>query len=97
MKKKDSCKIHIKRRFKKRFGLDINRFDIQELTKNILNGDNVLYEDKQTNRVTAYTLIFKKKRCVVVFDRMRKVPITVLTPKMYEEGRVDENDEEDIE
>lgn len=90
MTKTEACRIHIKRRFKERFGLDINRHDIRDLVDDIQKGNNILYAKRLTSRVTAFNMNFKNTRCVVLYDKNRKVPVTVLTPDM--EVREDESD-----
>ena len=82
MNKTEACKVHIKRRFKERFGIDINRHDIRELVSNIQSGDNIIREQRLTNRVTAFDMNFKNNHCVVIYDKIRKVPVTVLTADM---------------
>jgi len=82
MNKTEACKIHIKKRFKERFGIDINRHDMRELVSNIQSGDNVIKEKKLTNRITAIDMNFKNNHCVVLYDRVRHVPVTVFTPSM---------------
>jgi hypothetical protein len=82
MTKTQSSKIHFKKRFKERFGIEINRNDIRELVSNIKEGSNVIKSDILSLRVTAYTMIFKRKRCVILYDKIRKVPVTALTMDM---------------
>lgn len=82
MNKAEACRIHIKRRFKERFNIDVNRHDLSVLSKDIQNEDNVVRKQKLTNRITAFDMIFKGKRCVVIYDVWRKVPVTVLTKEM---------------
>ena len=90
MTKTEACRVHIKKRFKERFGIDINRHDIRDLVSDIQNGDNVLSSRRLTRRVTVFNMIFKRCRCTVLYDKDRKVPVTVLTPDM--EVREDESD-----
>ena len=82
MDKTKACRVHFKKRFKERFGIDINHRDLVDLTTDIQNWDNVLGEQKLTNRVTAFDMNFKGNRCIVIFDTIRKVPVTVLTTLM---------------
>jgi len=82
MDKTKACRAHIKKRFKERFGLDVNHGDLVQLSTNIQNGDNVIRERKLTNRVSAFDMNFKSKRCVVIYDTSRRVPVTVLTTDM---------------
>ena len=88
MDKTKACRAHIKKRFRERFGIEINRHDIMELVTNIQNGDNVIRSRKMTNRVTAFDMNFKSNRCVVIYDKIRKVPVTVFTTDMdiYQDG-----------
>lgn len=82
MNKTQACRIHIKKRFKERFGLDINRHDIRALVTDIQEGNNIIEARRLTNRVTVFDMNFMNKRCVVLYDKTRKVPVTVLTPDM---------------
>ena len=72
---------HFKKRMLERFGLTINRNDIREITNWILNGDNVLSEEKKSSRVTKYRVIFKQNDCFVLFDHVRNVPMTTYSAK----------------
>lgn len=82
MTKTQASKIHFKNRFKERFGVQINRNDIRELVSDIKEGANIIKSDRLSLRVTAHTMIFKRKRCVILYDKVRKVPVTALTIDM---------------
>ena len=79
------CRKHFKKRVKERLGLSINRFDIKQLCENIKKRIDVISWREQSNRVICYNMIFLTKRCIIVFDDIRKTPITVLTMSMWNE------------
>jgi hypothetical protein len=79
--KKVNERLHFKSRFKERFGVEINRHDIRELVNNIRSGDNVTLVERQSARVSIYRTRLKGHRCIVVYDRNRKSPVTCWAPK----------------
>jgi len=79
--KAQCSKIHFKESFKERFGITINRHDIRQLVEDI-SRRRVRKTEQLSNRVFAHTMTFKGKECVVLFDRMRQVPVTALTTDM---------------
>lgn len=84
--KKQASKIHFKKAVQDRLNADINRHDIRELVKDINEHNNVLKTERLSNRVNAVTMNFLGTKCVILFDRIRNVPITVLTMDMSYES-----------
>lgn len=85
--KKFSERQHFKKRLKERFDITVNRHDLKDLVSNILSGTNVTKLMKQSNRIATFRTRIKDKSVIVVFDKIRKAPVTCLTQKMFEEGK----------
>jgi DNA replicative helicase MCM subunit Mcm2 (Cdc46/Mcm family) len=87
--KKQAEKIHFKKRVLERFDITINRHDIRELIEDIQAGNNIIKSERLSSRVTLHTMIFMKKRMNILYDRMRKVPITAKTMDMVSKNSID--------
>ena len=75
-------KAHFKQRMLERFDIVVNRHDIRHLVEDIRAGNNILYSDKLSCRLTEYTMIFMGIRCNILYDRTRGVPVTAKTMDM---------------
>ena len=71
---------HAKRRFKERFGIKINRFDLREIIKNIRNNKYKVFKN-QSNRITIFRGEVKKINVLIVYDKKRKTIVTFLEDK----------------
>jgi len=80
--KKQAQKAHFKNRLKERFDIIVNRHDIRELVEDIQTGNNIINSERLSSRVTVHTMLFMGKKMKILYDRMRKVPITVKTIDM---------------
>lgn len=80
--KTQASKYHFKNSFQERFGMEINRHDIRELVLDIGKYNNVISSEPLSNRVTAHTMVFKGVTCVILYDKIRHVPVTALTLDM---------------
>ena len=81
MKKKKRTKadcelIHFKKRMNERQGIILNKERINEICKLIQNGQSKFVK-KQSNRVVIHDIIYDDKKLRIVYDRLRKLPITV--------------------
>lgn len=73
--KKQSERIHFKRRLYQRFGLKISRNDYRQIIKQIKLNDKAVYLNSRTSR---HNIKFKGYNFDVIYDRKRKEVITVL-------------------
>lgn len=84
-KDKESCEIiHFKKRMFERHGLILNKEQINEITKIITDGKSNFVK-KQSNRIVIHDVIYNDKTMRIVYDKLRKLPVTV-----YDEAWVDE-------
>ena len=60
-----------------RFDVVINRHDIRHLVENIRAGDNIFQSQRLSNRLSVHTIMFMGKKCNILYDRNRGVPVTV--------------------
>ena len=75
--KKMAQKAHFKKRMEERFGVVVNRHDIRHLVEDIMKGDNVFYSRNLSARVSMHSMMFMGKRCNILYDKNRGVPVTV--------------------
>lgn len=90
LKVKSNAQIHhFKKRVLERCGIELLEHDIQYLRGRIKRGK---YKGviKQSNRVYIYDIDFKDIHCFIVYDKMRKTPITVLTEEMTSLDEIEE-------
>lgn len=73
--KKQAQRIHAKRRLADRYGLELNRHAIRELTKKVSSDTFLL---KQSNRVTIHLLRHDGRLLLSVYDKSRQTIVTFL-------------------
>ena len=77
--KKQSERIHFKRRLYQRFGIILSRNEYREIKKIIQN--KKINGIRENNRKTKYHIKYKDCEFDVIYDKIRKELITVLPPK----------------
>lgn len=75
--KTEAQRIHFKRRFLERHGITLNRHDIRHIAASLRDGKGKLIS-KQTNRVSIVAINFREEEYVIIYDRQRQTPVTVL-------------------
>jgi len=76
-KNKDDCEIiHFKRRMYERQGIVLNKEKINEICKLIQTGQST-FVLKQTNRIVIHDILYDGKVLRIVYDKLRKLPVTV--------------------
>jgi len=78
--KKYTERIHAKRRFKQRFGKELNRFELKEIVKNIQK-NKYQFIEKQSRRVSLFLANIKDCDTIVAYDKRRRNIITFLEVK----------------
>ena len=74
---KDSCEIiHFKNRMYERQGIVLNKEQINYISKLIQTG-NSIFVKKQTNRIVIHDINYNDKTLRIVYDKLRKLPVTV--------------------
>lgn len=95
MRSKRKCEIiHIKRRFNERFDLDFSKRDVENISLIIRskNSKKKKFVKRISNRVTVFQIEYKDNSFIVLYDKNRKVPITVLPKGNYFEREVGKNE-----
>ena len=81
---KTKCqRAHAKRRANQRYGLSLNRDKLNAMVRLIQEGKCTFIE-RQSNRVTVFSLLFEGLTFPVVYDKQRKTIVTVLPPEALE-------------
>ena len=75
---------HAKRRAAERHGIVLNKFDIKQAVLQIQNG-SALFLERQSLRVTKWSVALGGKRVSVVYDRKSHTLATVLPENSREE------------
>jgi len=75
--KSEGQRHHFKYRIKERFGLDVNRDDMNNMILQIKNGNSIPLQ-KQSNRVSIHSVWIKNIWVPVVYDRYRSTLVTAL-------------------
>ena len=83
MKTKSNCeRIHVKRRLKERFGIEVNRNDLSFIIAMIQNNSkDVTFIGKESNRVSLFDVFFNHQVIRFAYDKIRKELITALIPR----------------
>lgn len=72
---------HAKARAEQRYGLRLNRHDLQAMGQQIRSG-RARHIATKTNRISIFEVTVRDVRCRVAYDRKRKQVATVLGPAM---------------
>ncbi len=72
-----SQKLHFKKRFLERVGIDCDRRLHNEILSNVQNGKYKVH-CKQSNRVTVFEMNHESRDYLIFYDRMRKSLITII-------------------
>lgn len=83
MNKKQAQQEHAKRRARERFGCKFTHEDEQEIIEKIQNGVATFIQ-KQTNRISLFGVIYQGVETVIVYDRERKVVVTLMPRDYFE-------------
>jgi hypothetical protein len=75
--KKTSQKTHMKRRTLERFGMALNRRDLDEMTSMIQAGRSE-FIDRRSNRTARHRVEFNGVSMDVIYDNARKTVVTAL-------------------
>ena len=76
-------KLHFKKRFKQRLGEDCSRTTYLNVLKQVESPTNRILILKQSNRVRWYGVSVLDKRCIVVFDSIRRVLVTIFVEESF--------------
>ena len=68
---------HFKRRLKERYGLEANRHDVHDIVY-LIQTQKCNFVMKQSNRITVWDVPFKGEKVRIVYDKVRKAPVTAL-------------------
>ncbi len=79
MTKSQSLRIHFKRRAKERYGLTLNKRELRNIVQMVQNGKSKFLEHCN-NRVKKHEIVFQETKLIVLYDKIRKVVITCLSP-----------------
>lgn len=72
-----SLRSHAKRRAFERYGMSLNRKDIDEMVHQIQSGKAIFIE-KQSIRVSKFAVVVRDTKMVAIYDKVRKTIVTVL-------------------
>lgn len=79
MSKLKAERIHAKRRFLERFGLELNRSEYADLVKQIQSG-KAQFVSRSSNRITKWIVKYvgggKNEQLIAVYDKMRHSIVT---------------------
>lgn len=80
---KRKCQIkHAKKRAVQRYGLELSRIDVAQIIETIQR-NGAQFIERQSNRVTVWSVPFEDRNLKVVYDKMRKSIVTCL-PEGFE-------------
>lgn len=68
---------HFKRRLFERYGLLVNREEVNEMVRMIQNNNSECIE-QQSLRKSLHKVVFRDREILVVYDKMRKTLVTAL-------------------
>lgn len=68
---------HFKRRLKERYSLEANRHDIHDIIY-LIQHNKCNFVLRQSNRITVWDVPFKGETVRIVYDKVRKAPVTAL-------------------
>jgi len=68
---------HFKKRLKERYDLEANRHDIRDIVY-LIQHQKCNLVLKQSNRITVWDVPFKGEKVRIVYDKLRKAPVTAL-------------------
>ena len=79
IRKSQTQKQHFAKRYTQRVGVPQSTEVVKKILRGIKGGEDpdVKFLDKQTNRVTRYTVKLEEKLWIVVYDKNRKVLVTI--------------------
>lgn len=75
--KKQASRVHFKKRARQRYGIKLDSDDVQAIGDMIRRGESQ-FISKQSNTRTVHKVEFNGSEMIVVYDRLRKTPITAL-------------------
>lgn len=89
LSKRAAEKVHFKNAVKSRFGLELNRQDINEIIRRIKTGEETVIQ-RPSLRLSWYLLTLSKDGsepvlAIVLYDRHRRMLVTAVTEKMWRE------------
>lgn len=90
MTKKESIRVHAKRRFVERAGVELTKALRRNLVASIRSG-KAEFVERQSHRVTLFRVPVGAEKRVVVYDKTRGEIVTLLPRGAYVEG--DDHDE----
>tara|TARA_Y100000034_G_scaffold91156_1_gene109940 strand:+ start:1008 stop:1268 length:261 start_codon:yes stop_codon:yes gene_type:complete len=71
-------RIHAKKRFVERYGLDFTRHVRREFCRRIQKQEKARFIERQSTRVSVWDVEYEEKIYRVVYDKIRKSIVTVL-------------------
>lgn len=85
--KRGAQKRHAKRRARERYGLLINKIDVENMINDIQNNKGE-FVYKSSNRATIWKLMCKGKEVLVVYDKLRGQIVTFLPFRALEKYKL---------
>jgi hypothetical protein len=71
---------HTKKRFSQRYFDELNQDDIKKITTDI-SEHKMIFLHKKSFRVSLFKGVVRGRECIIVYDRKREAPITILKPE----------------
>ena len=78
--KKRSQIIHLRKRLSERFSITLTQQELESITSIIRNGGSSSVR-KVSRRITKHIIPFKDEQMVVIYDKVRGIPVTCYKPK----------------
>jgi len=84
--KSQSQRIHAKKRATQRYGIELNKEKHKDLVSRIQNNKDVIFLEKQSNRISVFAILQGSIWVPVVYDRERKTIVSFLPIKSIDEN-----------
>ena len=75
--KRSACQAHAQRRARQRFGVTVGYAELDDIVFQIQRG-KAEHIRAQSNRVSVWRVALREEKVLVVYDRSRKVIVTIL-------------------
>lgn len=83
MTKAQSERRHFQRRAEERLGVSLSRDEVRQIVEFIQSG-GAQFVERQSKRCTLWGVCIRGADCVVVYDKKRKQPVTVLRREWFD-------------
>jgi len=81
--KNTTQKLHFKKRFRQRLGFECSRETYRLIQHQVTSPARRILIFQQSNRVRWYGVLIDGKRCIVVYDNIRKVLVTIFVEHAF--------------